>query len=73
MRVSSSVRTSPPAPPPPGTGVTSSPLEPLWGPARPAFFSVDTNETFLADERSEDFYFLFLENSFDFFLISKNK
>lgn len=43
-----SLRTSPPAPPPPGTGVTSSPFDPLWGTAPPAFFSVDTNGTGLA-------------------------
>lgn len=54
MRVSSSLRTSPPAPPPPGTGVTSSPFDPLWGPAPPAFFSVDTNGTGLADETPKD-------------------
>lgn len=54
MRVSGSVRTSPPAPPPPGMGVTSSPFEPLWGPAPPAFFGVDTNGTFLAKASLED-------------------
>lgn len=54
MRVSGSVRTSPPAPPPPGMGVTSSPFEPLWGPAPPAFFGVDTNGTFLAKANLKD-------------------
>lgn len=50
MGASGWLRTSPPAPPPPGTGVTSSPFDPLWGLAPPAFFSVDTNRTGLADE-----------------------
>lgn len=50
MGASGFLRTSPPAPPPPGTGVTSSPFDPLWGLAPPAFFSVDTNRTGLADE-----------------------
>lgn len=50
MGASGSLRTSPPAPPPPGTGVTSSPFDPLWDLAPPAFFSVDTNRTGLADD-----------------------
>lgn len=55
--VSSSLRTSPPVPPPPGTGgmgVTSSPFDPLWGLAPPAFFIVDTNGTGLAEESHKD-------------------
>lgn len=53
--VSGSLRTSPHAPPPPGTGVTSSPFDPLWGLAPPTFFSVDTNGTGLADASPKDF------------------
>lgn len=62
---SGSLRTSPPSPPPPGTGVTSSPFDPLWGPAPPAFFSVDTNGTGLADATPKNF----LENSHAFTVI----
>lgn len=40
-------------PPPPGTGVTSSPTDPLWGWAPLAFISIDTNGTGLAMQPSE--------------------
>lgn len=37
-------------------GVTSSPFDPLWGLAPPAFFIVDTNGTRLAEESLKDSY-----------------
>lgn len=61
------LRTSAPVPPPPGTGVTSSPFDPLWGPAPPAFFSVDTNGTGLADATPKDFWKSLMLSSILFF------
>lgn len=56
VRVLGFLRTSPPVPPPPGRGVTSSLFDPLWGPTPPAFFSVDKNGTGLADATPKDFW-----------------
>lgn len=49
-------------------GVTSSPFEPLWGLAPPAFFIVDTNGTGLAEESHKDPHTYSLRKYADFML-----
>lgn len=44
-------------------GVTSSPFDPLWGLAPPAFFIVDTNGTGLAEESHKDSHTYSLRNT----------